>query len=157
MGQRPAKKTVPALSDNSGVSCVKWTVNKTRGEGGASSPPTQGVSSRKDASEEQGHQSRGSTAASLSQDREAGLPLHGDLAGESPTMSRKPVLCRLIAPSTDLRGELGLESFLARQASQSFKRKRNSAFAHGSLSSPSCFPLITRKRRGVSGGGAGRQ
>lgn len=67
------------------------------------------------------------------------------------------MLRRSIVPSADIRGELGLESFLARQASHSSKRKRKSAFACGSLSSPFRFPLITGKRRGVRGGGAGRQ
>ena len=156
MGQRPAKKTVPALSDSSGVSCVKWTVNKTLVRVGLRLHLPRVCPHQRTPAKSKVTSPGGPRQHPSPRTREAGLPVHGDRAGESPTMSRKPVLCRPIAPSTDLRGELGLENFLASQASHSFKRKRNSTFAHGSLSSPSCFPLITGKRRGVSGGGAGR-
>lgn len=157
MGQRPAKKTVPALSDSFGVSCVKCTVNKTLVRVGLPLHPPRVCPHRRMPAKSKVTSPGGPRQHPSPRTKEAGLPLRGDRAAESPTMSRKPVLCRPTAPSTDLRGELGLENFLARQASHSFKRKRNSAFAHGSLSSPSCFPLITGKRRGVSGGGAGRQ
>ena len=70
MGQRPAEKTVSELSDSSGVSGVKWPVNKTHGEVGLPLHPPR-VSSLKDTSKEHSHWSQGSMAVPLSQDKES--------------------------------------------------------------------------------------
>lgn len=48
-GRSPAEKTVSELSDSSGVSGVKWPVNKTHGEVGLPLHPPR-VSSLKDTS-----------------------------------------------------------------------------------------------------------
>lgn len=120
------------LSDSSDVSGVKRPVNKTHGELGLTLHPPRVCPHRRTPAKSTVTSPGGPWQRPSPRTGEAGLPLHRDLAGKSSTMSRKPVLHRLIAPSTNLRGELGLKSFLARLESHSSKRKRNSAFARGS-------------------------